>query len=101
MAFKMKLHKGAEAEYKRRHDAIWPELTALLKTAGISGYSIYLDRSSNTLFGAMEINDPQSMGKLANHPVMKRWWEFMRDIMATNDDNSPVTELLEEVFYLP
>ena len=34
VAFKMKLFKGLEGEYKRRHDAIWPELTNLLKTTG-------------------------------------------------------------------
>ena len=42
-AFKMQLNPGMEDEYRRRHDAIWPELAALLKDAGISDYSIHLD----------------------------------------------------------
>ncbi|MGB9142439.1 MAG: L-rhamnose mutarotase, partial [Aestuariivirga sp.] len=39
----MFLKPGMEAEYKRRHDEIWPELLDLLHAAGISEYSIYLD----------------------------------------------------------
>lgn len=34
------------------------------------------------------------------NPVVARWWAFMKDIMETNPDNSPVTIPLEEVFYL-
>ncbi len=48
-AFRMQLNPGMEAEYKRRHDAIWPELSALLKDAGISDYSIHLDRETNAV----------------------------------------------------
>lgn len=51
-AFKMQLHPGMEAEYKKRHDAIWPELVALLHEAGVSDYSIHLDRETNTLVSA-------------------------------------------------
>jgi len=44
-ALRMFLNPGAAAEYKRRHDAIWPELVALLKESGISDYGIWLDES--------------------------------------------------------
>ena len=36
VAFKMQLNKGAEAEYEKRHDELWPALTQLLKSKGIS-----------------------------------------------------------------
>ncbi len=39
-AFKMFLNPGAAHEYRRRHDAIWPELAALLKAKGVANYSI-------------------------------------------------------------
>lgn len=42
-AFTMRLKPGAVEEYKRRHDEIWPELSAVLRAAGISDYSIFLD----------------------------------------------------------
>ena len=43
VAFKMKLKSGFEAEYRKRHDEIWPELVKTLEEAGISDYSIFLD----------------------------------------------------------
>ncbi len=39
-AFTMKLKPGCAAEYKIRHDAIWPELADLLSASGITEYSI-------------------------------------------------------------
>jgi L-rhamnose mutarotase len=51
-AFKMKLHAGFEVEYKKRHDEIWPELSQVLKDAGVSDYSIFLDSETLTLFAS-------------------------------------------------
>jgi L-rhamnose mutarotase len=99
-AFKMFLAPGMEDEYKRRHDAIWPELSALLKEAGISNYSIHLDRETGALFGYLELTVPHGMDALPEHPVMKRWWQHMKDIMRTNPDGSPVALPLVEVFHL-
>lgn len=99
-AFKMKLHAGKAEEYKRRHDAIWPELKELLKEVGISDYSIYLDEETNILFASMQVSDPEKVNALPNHPVMKKWWAYMKDIMETNEDGSPVSIPLKEMFYL-
>lgn len=100
-AFKMRLNPGMEAEYTRRHDEIWPDLVQLLKDAGISNYSIHLDRETNTLFGYLERRDDHAMDDLPNHPVMQRWWAWMGDIMETNPDGSPVAVPLAETFHLP
>ena len=95
VAFKMQLHKGREAAYKKRHDAIWPELELLLKDAGIKEYSIYLDETTGILFGALVISDRKQLDLLPAKAVMKKWWAFMSDIMDTNEDNSPVTTALK------
>jgi len=100
-SFKMQLHRGFEQEYKKRHDNLWPELKDLLKKAGIREYSIFLDEETNTLFGVMQVEDPALLENMPEHPVMKKWWAYMRDIMDTNPDNSPVSIPLKEVFYLP
>lgn len=100
-AFKMKLNPGMEAEYRKRHDEIWPELSALLREAGVSDYSIHLDRETNTLFGVLSRPANHSMANLPGHPVMKRWWAYMADIMESNPDNSPVQSDLVTVFHLP
>lgn len=101
IAFKMKLHAGQEAEYRRRHDALWPELETLLKETGIADYSIFLDEKTLDLFGVLNIENPARLDDLPQHPVMQRWWAYMADIMETNPDNSPLSQPLREVFYLP
>ena len=100
VAFKMKLHRGQEAEYKRRHAKLWPDLEQLLKQAGIEDYSIFLDEETNDLFGILKIKDARKIDELPKHPVMKKWWNYMKDIMESNLDNSPVSVPLKEVFYL-
>jgi L-rhamnose mutarotase len=101
VAFKMQLHKGKEEEYKKRHDELWPELEALLKSKGISEYSIFLDNTTNSLFGFLKVPDRKVLDSLPEHEVMQRWWKYMGDIMDANPDNSPVSVPLNEVFYLP
>ena len=100
VAVKMQLFKGCEAEYKRRHEALWPELEVLLKNAGVKDYSIFLDEETNALIGYLTIDDATRLDELPADPVMKKWWAYMKDIMETNEDNSPVSVGLKEVFYL-
>jgi L-rhamnose mutarotase len=100
LAFKMYLKKGAEEEYKKRHDAIWPELVFLLKNSGIEDYSIFLDEDTSTLFGILKISDTLALDELPEKEIMKKWWDHMKDIMQTNPDNSPVSTTLKEVFHL-
>ena len=101
LAFQMKLFPGMEAEYRKRHDAIWPELVDLLHVHGISDYSIFLNQKEGSLFGVLYCADPIKMDELPKHPVMKKWWTYMKDIMESNPDHSPVSIPLHEVFYLP
>ncbi|MES1219233.1 MAG: L-rhamnose mutarotase [Bacteroidota bacterium] len=101
IAFKMKLHQGFEEEYQKRHDELWPELNQLLKKSGISEYSIFLDKETNILFGVMNAESQAALDKLPSEPLMKKWWAYMKDIMESNADNSPVSTALKEVFYLP
>lgn len=100
IAFKMTLFPGHADEYRRRHDEIWPELAALLKQSGISDYSIFLDPSTNTLFATLVRSHGHRMEALPNHPVMRRWWDYMKDIMAYKDDGTPAVELLAPMFHL-
>lgn len=100
IAFKMKLKPGFEEEYKKRHDAIWPQLEELLQKSGISDYSIFLDRETNTLFAFQKQSGKNTSQDLGTHPIVQEWWVYMSDIMETNSDNSPVTGPLHEVFHM-
>ena len=99
-AFKMQLHEGQLATYKQRHDDIWPELIELLKQAGVSDYSIYLDEDTHILFGVLWRQEDHTMDLLPLNPIMKKWWAHMGDIMQTNSDASPVATPLIPVFHL-
>ena len=96
----MKLKHGCEAEYKKRHDEIWPELVELIKNSGVSDYSIFLDIETNILFAVQKQSGKESSQDLGTNPVVRKWWDYMSDIMEVNPDNSPVTIPLPEVFYL-
>ena len=99
-AFKMKLKQGFRDEYKKRHDEIWPELAELIRSTGISDYSIFLDEETHILFAVQKQSGTASSQDLGENPIVKKWWAYMSDIMETNPDNSPFTVPLEEVFYL-
>jgi L-rhamnose mutarotase len=100
LAFKMKLKPGVVAEYKKRHDEIWPELVAALKAAGVSDYSIFLDEETLTLFAMQKLSDKNSAAALPNSPIVRKWWNYMAPLMETQPDNSPVAKSLTEVFHL-
>jgi len=99
-AFTMKLNPGCEAEYKKRHDEIWPELKEELAKAGISDYTILLDEATGTLFAIQKLTDDNTADDLPQTPIVKKWWAYMADIMETNPDNSPVCTPLKEVFHM-
>ena len=100
VASKMQLFPGYEAEYKKRHDELWPELKKLLKENGISDYSIFLDEETNILFAVQKQDGNGSSQDLGSTDIVKKWWAYMADVMETNPDNSPVTMPLKPVFYM-
>jgi L-rhamnose mutarotase len=99
-AFKMQLKPGAAEEYRRRHDAIWPELASLLTAVGIGDYSIWLDEATGALFAIQHLAAGERTAELPQHPVMRRWWGHMADLMQTNPDGSPLVMPLTRVFHL-
>jgi L-rhamnose mutarotase len=99
-SFKMYLKAGFEAEYEKRHNEIWPELTVLLKEAGVSNYSIFWDKETNVLFAYQEASGEGGSQDLGTTEIVQKWWAYMADIMETNADYSPVSVPLQEVFHL-
>lgn len=96
----MYLKPGMEEEYRRRHAALWPELAAQLRDEGVYDYSIFLDRATDTLFGVQKNAGATGSQQMGDHAVVRRWWDYMADLIVVNDDNSPVSEELTEVFYM-
>ncbi|KUK59645.1 MAG: L-rhamnose mutarotase [Bacteroidetes bacterium 38_7] len=100
VAFKMYLKPGFEKEYEKRHSAIWPELKQLLSNTGVEDYSIFWDKETNILFAVQKIKGEQSSQEIGTNPIVQKWWDYMADIMEVNDDNSPISTPLEELFHM-
>lgn len=101
VAFRMTLNPGEAAEYRRRHDEIWPELVEELRQRGVIDYRIFLDPETQALFAVMTRRRDHTLDTLPRTEVMQRWWAMMGDIMRTHPDQSPEQVDLEEMFILP
>lgn len=99
-AFVMQVNPDQHAEYEKRHNPIWPELEQTLKDHGVHTYSIFLDKQTNQLFGYAEIEDQARWEAIAQTPVCRKWWAYMKEIMPSNPDNSPISKELREVFHI-
>jgi L-rhamnose mutarotase len=76
---------GYEAEYQKRHDALWPEMCAELDASGIKTYHIF--RHGLTLFGYFETADlAATQAYLAKSEINAKWSEFMAPIMQVDID---------------
>ena len=100
-AWKATLKQGKKAEYVKRHKEIWREMVDVLKSAGIENYSIWL--CGNELFGYYECKYGKEYAAKtqAESPIVKKWNEYMKDVMdMETDKNTGAQPLLEQVFYL-
>lgn len=100
VAFKMFLKPGFEKEYEKRHREIWPEVAKMIKDSGVYDYSIFWDRDTNILFAVQKTLEDAGSQDLGTEKIIQEWWDYMKDIMETNPDNSPISIPLKEVFYL-
>lgn len=96
----MKFFEGKESPYCQRHNELWPEVRNLLKSATVINYSIFLDQLSYDLIAVMEVESEEKLSEPRKYPLMRKWRNYMKDIMESNNDGSPVTIPLNEVFHL-
>ena len=100
VGFKMKLFPGQQAEYKKRHDEIWPELAEMLAARGIRDFNIFHDPETDILFAFMRRTPGARLDDLDSDPVMRKWWDYMADVMETEPGNKPVQVPLVDVFHM-
>jgi L-rhamnose mutarotase len=99
-AFKMQLKPGVVDEYRRRHDEIWPELSQAISAAGIYDYSIFLDEDTLSLFAVLKLREGETSAELPEHPVMRKWWDYMAPLMEVEPGNRPREWPLVQLFHL-
>lgn len=99
-AFIMKLKEGCIAEYRRRHDRIWPELVRKHTEYGIRNYSIFYDEQTQVLFAFRQLTPNARAELIGEEELIQKWWEYNADLMECSPDHAPVCHPLEEVFHM-
>lgn len=98
-AWKATVKEGKLAEYRRRHDEIWPEMKEMLREAGITNYTIW--NVGNELFGYYECQKgvAHAAKVQAESPVTARWNAYMEDVMTMEmDPETGAQPLMTQVF---
>ena len=100
VGFTMRLLPGAEAEYRRRHASVWPEMLDALKAAGARDYSIFL--YGQQLFAYLEVDDfARFRAHMAATEVNDRWQADMAELIdPLTDPATGFHQRLEEIFHL-
>lgn len=101
-AFILRLNKGVSEAYEKAHREVWPEMLALLKSAGISEYSIYR-RDELLILTLRAVDFEATWSRLENDPVNLRWQETMAPLFAPHEGLLPGERfpMMKEVFYMP
>lgn len=99
VSFCLRLKAGCEDEYRRRHDALWPDMRQALLDAGLLHYEIHLEPTSLLLFATMVRRKDHRMDTLSQHPAWQRWQGYMADILV-QADGLPLRVPLQRLFWL-
>jgi len=97
--FYLRLFPGTEAEYDRRHEAIWPELADEIRASGLRNMSGF--RRGTDVWYYVEA-DPDLETAFAIHgpkPRNQEWGRYFRDVIA--EISTPDGDLLwyDEIFH--
>jgi len=89
------------AEYRARHQEVWPEMLDALTRSGWHNYSLFL-RDDGMLIGYLETADfQQALRRMEREPVNARWQAEMQPFFtapAGRPDQNMIR--IEEVFHL-
>lgn len=97
-AFTLRLKPGALAEYKDKHDKIWPELVEEIERSGIARMTAF--EAEPVIFYYSEILDEGAWDRLWKTEIHDRWGEMFQPLIAMNDDGVPDAGDLREIFHL-
>ncbi|MCL2187315.1 MAG: L-rhamnose mutarotase [Defluviitaleaceae bacterium] len=99
VTWKARIKPNQKAEYIKRHDEIWPEMTEALNEAGVHNYTIWC--VGDELFGYYEAEKGRQFAAdtQAASEVVAKWKVHMKDLMEMETDEQGRPKTLEQVFY--
>jgi L-rhamnose mutarotase len=90
------------AEYRERHERVWPQMRAALSQAGWGNYSLFLT-ADGLLIGYLETEDYQAaLDRMARTEINERWQAEMAPFFAELNGRPPDQGFLRigEIFHL-
>jgi L-rhamnose mutarotase len=101
ICFVIRLRPGTEAEYRRRHDVIWPELTDAIRAAGIREYTLFRRGNEVFAFAECERDGKAAFRRLARTAIDAEWSRWLSDLIELETDEQGELRYAEEVWRLP
>ena len=100
VCFTFSIYEGQEAEYKKRHDEIWPELVEVIKAAGMANYSLF--RRGTEIIAYVECTPDAAtcFAKVGESEHNTRWAEWFTDVIVTLTDENGELKRADEVWHL-
>jgi L-rhamnose mutarotase len=88
------------AEYRQRHEDVWPDMLAALAAAGWGNYSIFL-ADDGLLVGYLETDDyAAALDAMAGTGVNARWQAEMAEFFVADGPPDRNFRRLAEIFHL-
>ncbi len=102
VGFLLKVKPDKIEEYKKHHEAVWPEMLAALSRQGWHNYSLFI-REDGLLFGYVEVAESfqTSQKGMETEAINETWQKFMEpyfESMTGRPDENMMP--LVEVFHL-
>jgi L-rhamnose mutarotase len=100
ICFRFEIYPGQEAEYKRRHDEIWPELVDAIKESGFANYSLFRRGQEIVAYVECHPDVATAFGKLSAYEANARWATWFEDVIVSLTDEQGNLVTLDEVWHL-
>ncbi len=91
----LELRPGCYAEYKKRHDELWPDLAEVMNANGIN---MVIYRFQDYLFIHGTAPSQQSWDRVEKHEVTPRWNAYMAEVLKTNEAGEVIFHDLPQAF---
>lgn len=100
VCFTFDIYEGAEDEYKKRHDEIWPELVEVIQSAGLKNYSLF--RRGTQIIGYVEAHPDAAtaFAKVAESEYNSKWSEWFKDLIVNQASDTGKQLSFTEVWHL-
>lgn len=100
ICFSFEIYPGREAEYKKRHDEIWPELVEAIKESGFANYSLFRRGLEIVAYVECTPDVATAFAKLSSYEANARWAEWFQDVIVSLTDENGNLFTLQEVWHL-